>query len=50
MECKCENPILQDATKQCGRCDKYIDRRRHLELTYSKKKFKKYDVYVRVNE
>jgi len=32
-ECKCEKPILQEYTRQCGLCELYIDRVRHTLLT-----------------
>ena len=32
-KCKCEKPILQENTKQCGRCKLYIDRVKHIILT-----------------
>ena len=32
-ECKCKKPILQEATKQCGKCNAYIDRVKHILLT-----------------
>jgi flavin-dependent thymidylate synthase len=32
-ECECENPILQPQTRECGKCNNYIDRIRHIILT-----------------
>ena len=36
-ECKCDKPLLQPLTKQCGKCKMYIDRVRHIILTNQKK-------------
>jgi len=35
--CKCDKPILQPQTKQCGGCKLYIDRVRHIVLTNQNK-------------
>ena len=32
-KCKCEEPIIQPQTKQCGKCKFYIDRVRYILLT-----------------
>jgi len=32
-KCECEKPVLQTETKQCGRCNLYIDRVKHILLT-----------------
>lgn len=32
-KCICENPILESETRKCGRCNLYIDRSRHIELS-----------------
>ena len=31
--CKCKEPKLQEETKQCGKCDLYIERVKHILLT-----------------
>ncbi len=37
-ECKCDKPLLQPLTKQCGKCKMYIDRVRHIILTNKTKR------------
>lgn len=32
-KCKCDKPLLQPQTRQCGKCKRYIDRVRHIILT-----------------
>lgn len=32
-DCKCNQPTLQTATRQCGSCGNYIDRVQHILLT-----------------
>jgi len=32
-ECKCNTPVLKNNTRQCGKCNLYIERARHILLT-----------------
>jgi YD repeat-containing protein len=44
--CKCSEPILQEETRQCGKCELYIDRVRHILITNQNKgesETKRYD-------
>jgi hypothetical protein len=34
-KCICKAPILQPQTRECGKCNNYIDRIKHITLTNS---------------